>query len=187
MIAGPSGVGKGTVVKRLLDRDPNLRLSISATTRDRRPKERDGVDYFFVTEDRFDELVAQGALLEWAEVFGHRSGTPAAAVEETLDAGHDVILEIDVQGAGQVRQRVPEAVLILLAPPSMDELERRLRSRGTEDDEKLALRLATAAAELEQAPLFDHVVVNDDLEGAMAQVEAIIQASRPPTEGPSHP
>ena len=187
MIAGPSGVGKGTVVKRLLERDPTLRLSVSATTRTRRPTERDGVDYFFVTQDRFDDLVEEGALLEWAEVFGHRSGTPVAAVAEALDAGHDVVLEIDVQGAGQVRERVPDAVLILLVPPSMTELERRLRSRGTEDEEKLALRLATAAQELEQAPRFDHVVVNDDLEGATAQVEAIIQASRPPTEGPSHP
>ena len=187
MIAGPSGVGKGTVVKRLLEHDPNLRLSVSATTRTRRPTEQDGVDYFFITQDRFDDLVEEGALLEWAEVFGHRSGTPVAAVEEALDAGHDLVLEIDVQGAGQVRERVPDAVLILLVPPSMAELERRLRSRGTEDEEKLALRLATAAQELEQAPRFDHVVVNDDLEGATAQVEAIIQTSRPPTEGPSHP
>jgi len=187
VIAGPSGVGKGTVVKRLLERDPNLRLSVSATTRARRLTEQDGVDYFFVSDDRFDELVASGALLEWAEVFGHRSGTPATAVEEGLDAGHDVVLEIDVQGAGQVRERVPDAVLVLLAPPSMAELERRLRTRGTEDEEKLALRLATAAQELEQAPRFDHVVVNDDLDGATAQVEAIIQAPRPPTEGRSHP
>jgi guanylate kinase len=187
VIAGPSGVGKGTVVKRLLERDPNLRLSVSATTRARRPTERDGVDYHFVTNERFDELVASGSLLEWAEVFGHRSGSPAAAVKEALDAGHDVVLEIDVQGAGQVRERVPDAVLILLAPPSMAELERRLRTRGTEDEDKLALRLATAAEELEQAPRFDHVVVNDDLERATTQVEAIIQGSRPPTEGTSHP
>jgi guanylate kinase len=187
VIAGPSGVGKGTVVKRLLERDPNLHLSISATTRARRPAERDGVDYHFVTNERFDRLVGGGSLLEWAEVFGHRSGTPAAAVQESLDAGHDVVLEIDVQGAGQVRERVPDAVLILLAPPSMAELERRLRTRGTEDEEKLALRLATAAEELEQAPRFDHVVVNDDLDRATAQVEAIIQGSRPPTEGSSHP
>jgi guanylate kinase len=187
VIAGPSGVGKGTVVKRLRERDPNLHLSVSATTRARRPAERDGVDYHFVTNERFDQLVAGGSLLEWAEVFGHRSGTPAAAVKESLDAGHDVVLEIDVQGAGQVRERVPDAVLILLAPPSMAELERRLRTRGTEDEEKLALRLATAAEELEQAPRFDHVVVNDDLDRATAQVEAIIQGSRPPTEGSSHP
>jgi guanylate kinase len=187
VIAGPSGVGKGTVVKRLIERNPNLRLSVSATTRARRPTERDGVDYFFVSGERFDELVASGALLEWAEVFGHRSGTPVAAVEEALDAGHDVVLEIDVQGAGQVRERVPDAVLVLLAPPSMVELERRLRTRGTEDEEKLALRLATAAQELAQAPRFDRVVVNDDLDGATEQVEAIIQASRPPTEGLSHP
>ena len=106
MIAGPSGVGKGTIVKQLLERDPNLRLSVSATTRGRRPTEREGADYFFVSNPRFDELVASGALLEWAEVFGHRSGTPADAVQEALDAGHDVVLEIDVQGAGQVRERM---------------------------------------------------------------------------------
>lgn len=187
MIAGPSGVGKGTVVKRLLERDPDLHLSISATTRSRRPTERDGVDYHFVTDEQFDQLVVSGSLLEWAEVFGHRSGTPAAAVHGALDAGYDVVLEIDVQGAGQVRERVPEAVLILLAPPSMAELERRLRTRGTEDEDKLALRLATAAEELEQASRFDHVVVNDDLERATAQVEGIIHGSRPPTEGNSHP
>lgn len=187
MVAGPSGVGKGTVVKRLLERDPNLRLSISATTRARRPSERDGVDYFFVPEERFDELVRTGALLEWAEVFGHRSGTPGEAVAEALAAGHDVVLEIDVQGAGQVREQVQDAVLILLEPPSMAELERRLRTRGTEDEERLALRLATAAEELEQRSWFDHVVVNDDLEGATAQVEAILEASRTSTEGRPHP
>jgi len=187
VIAGPSGVGKGTLVRRVLERHPEVRLSVSATTRAPRPAERDGVDYEFVSDERFDELVRQGALLEWAWVVGHRSGTPAEPVERELAEGHDVLLEIDVQGARQVKARVPEAVLVFLAPPSMAELERRLRSRGTEDDERLAVRLATAGAEMEETGYFDHVVVNDCLAEATAQVEAIIQTSRSPTQGPMHP
>lgn len=151
------------------------------TTRRPRPEERDGIDYHFVSDEEFDRLVAAGELLEWAHVVGHRSGTPARPVEEALAAGRDVVLEIDVQGARQVRERAPEAVLIFLAPPSMEELERRLRSRGTEDEARLALRLATAKQEMAQLPLFDHVVVNDRLDEATAQVEAIIQASRTTT------
>lgn len=148
------------------------------TTRAPRPDERDGIDYRFVSGEEFDRLVAGGELLEWAPVVGHRSGTPARPVEEALAAGRDVVLEIDVQGARQVRERAPDAVLIFLAPPSMEELERRLRSRGTEDEARLALRLATARAEMAQRPWFDHVVVNDRLDQATAQVEAIIQGSR---------
>jgi len=151
------------------------------TTRRPRPGEADGIDYHFVSDEEFDLLVAGGELLEWAHVVGHRSGTPARPVEEALAAGRDVVLEIDVQGARQVRERAPEAVLIFLAPPSMEELERRLRSRGTEDEARLALRLATAKQEMAQLPLFDHVVVNDRLDEATAQVEAIIQASRTTT------
>jgi guanylate kinase len=151
------------------------------TTRRPRPGERDGIDYHFVSDEEFDLLVAGGELLEWAHVVGHRSGTPARPVEEALAAGRDVVLEIDVQGARQVREGGSEAVLIFLAPPSMEELERRLRSRGTEDEARLALRLATARKEMAQLPLFDHVVVNDRLDEATAQVEAIIQASRTTT------
>jgi len=155
-----------------------LHLSVSVTTRAPRPDERDGIDYRFVSDEEFDRLVAEGELLEWAPVVGHRSGTPARPVEEALAAGRDVVLEIDVQGARQVRERAPDSVLIFLAPPSMEELERRLRSRGTEDEARLALRLATARAEMAQRPWFDHVVVNDRLDQATAQVEAIIQGSR---------
>jgi len=187
VISGPSGVGKGTVVRRVLERHPEIRLSVSVTTRRPRPSERDGVDYLFVTDARFDELVASGALLEWAYVVGHRSGTPAAPVERDLAAGHDVILEIDVQGARQVRERVAEALLVFLAPPSMEELERRLRSRGTESEDRLRLRLVTAEREMREIGWFDHVVVNDRVDRAAAEVEAIIQASRTPTEGPTHP
>jgi len=187
VISGPSGVGKGTVVRRVLERHPEIRLSVSVTTRRPRPSERDGVDYLFVTDRRFDELVASGALLEWAHVVGHRSGTPAEPVERALADGRDVILEIDVQGARQVRERVPDAVLVFLAPPSMEELERRLRSRGTENEDRLHLRLATAQAEMRERDWFDHVIVNDRVDRAAAEVEAIIQGFRTPTEGPTHP
>lgn len=185
MIAGPSGVGKGTIVRRLLQRVPRLRASVSATTRPPRPAERNGVDYRFVTDEEFDRLVGDGELLEWAEVFGHRYGTPAGPVREALAAGEDVVLEIDVQGAFQVRERDPSAVLVLIEPPSTAELEHRLRSRGTEDEARLAERLATAERELAQRGAFDHVVVNDDLERAVDQVVAIIQRSPRSTTGPS--
>jgi guanylate kinase len=191
VIAGPSGVGKGTVVRRVLERLPRLRLSVSATTRRPRPAERDGVEYVFVSDAEFDRLVDTGGLLEWAHVFDHRYGTPVGPVLDALATGDDVLLEIDVQGARQVKERLPEAVLVLLEPPSMAELERRLRSRGTESEERIARRLAEAATELEQRGWFDHEVVNDELERASAQVAAIIQAfpTTPETtpEGPTHP
>jgi guanylate kinase len=178
VIAGPSGVGKGTVVRRVLELVPDLFLSVSVTTRERRASERDGVDYVFVADEDFDRMIERGDLLEWAEIFGHRSGTPAEPVRRVLSTGRDALLELDVQGARQVKDAAPDAVLILLEPPSLQELERRLRSRGTEDEERLARRLAKAEWELEQRAWFDHVVVNDDLDGASSQVAAIIQASR---------
>jgi guanylate kinase len=180
VIAGPSGVGKGTVVREVLARVPQgLVLSVSATTRPPRSGEVDGTDYFFVDDQGFDRMVADGEMLEWAEVFhGHRYGTPAGPVELHRDAGRDVLLEIDVEGARWVRARVPDAVMILLEPPSREELERRLRSRGTESDASIAERLAKADWELSQRSLFDHTVVNDELERASSQVAAIIDASR---------
>ena len=181
VIAGPSGVGKGTLVRRLLARDPErLVLSISVTTRAPRAGERDGVEYRFVDDAAFDALRAAGALLESAEVFsGTRYGTPRAFVQERLADGRDVILEIDVQGAHQVRASAPDALLVLLAPPSMDDLEARLRGRGTESEAAIAERLRTAERELAQRDAFDHEVVNDDLDRATDEVAAIIQASRP--------
>lgn len=179
VIAGPSGVGKGSVVKELRSRDPEgLALSISATTRAPRTGEVDGRDYFFVSEPQFQRMIDGGELLEWAEVFDHRYGTPKDYVESHLHEGTDVLLEIDVVGAGEVRRVHPEALLILLAPPSMDELARRLRGRGTESEDKIDRRLDKAAWELDQASWFDHVVVNDDLLHASSQVAAIIEASR---------
>ena len=169
----------------MLERVPDLVLSVSATTRHPRPSEREGVDYFFVDDAEFDRMIADGELLEWVDIYGHRSGTPARFIEERRDAGSDVLLEIDVNGAGWVRKRDPGAVLVFLAPPSAQEQERRLRARGTEDPELLARRLADAAWEVEQASWFDHVVVNDDVERATAQVAAIIAAHRTSSDAPA--
>jgi guanylate kinase len=179
VIAGPSGVGKGSVVKRLLERDPDgLAYSVSVKTRPPRPNERHGREYFFISEQEFDRMIRDDELLEWAPFVDHRSGTPGRFVEQALRSGRDVILEIDVKGAEQVRGRISDALLVFLAPPSMDELERRLRGRGTEDDERIAKRLETAAWEMTQQGWFDHVVVNDDLVRASERVAAIIDASR---------
>jgi guanylate kinase len=160
------------------DLDPDLYVSVSVTTRRPRASERDGVDYFFIDDEGFDRLIADGELLEWAEIFGHRSGTPARPIRDVRREGRDAVLEIDVQGARIVRDQVPDAVLILLVPPSLAELKRRLRTRATEDEEKLARRLARAEEEIAQGRWFDHVIVNDDLERASSQVAAIIEASR---------
>ena len=195
MIAGPSGVGKGSVVQRLLSRDrtsadPRLAYSVSVKTRGPRANERDGREYFFISEEAFDEMLGADELLEWAPFVDHRSGTPRAFVEQSLGEGRDVILEIDVKGAEQVRAKVPDAVLIFLAPPSMAELESRLRGRGTEDDERIARRLETAAWEITQQDRFDRVVVNDDVERAAEEVAAIIDASRSgrsSDRAPGHP
>jgi guanylate kinase len=153
-------------------------LSVSATTRPPRSTEHDDVDYYFVSDGEFDRMVEAEELLEWEEVFGgRRYGTPRGPVEDSLGSGVDVLLEIDVEGARQIRERVPGAVMVLLRPPSMDELERRLRGRGTETDESIAERLAKAQRELDQGHLFDFQVLNDELEHASSQVAAIIEAS----------
>ena len=165
------------MVRRLHELVPDLHVSISVTTRRPRPAERDGVDYVFLDDPAFDRLIDRGELLEWAEIFGHRSGTPAGPIRDVRAGGRDAVLEIDVQGARIVREQVPDAVLILLIPPSLDELERRLRTRATEDEEKLRRRLARAEEEIGQQALFDHVIVNDDVERASSQVAAIIAAS----------
>jgi guanylate kinase len=179
VIAGPSGVGKGSVVKRLLAWDPEgLALSVSATTRPPRPAEVDGRDYVFLDEGTFRGLVGRGEMLEWADVFGNLYGTPAGTVDQHLRSGRDLVLEIDVQGAAQIRERAPEALLIFLAPPSLADLERRLRGRGTESEDRIEERLERAAGEIAQAAWFDHVVVNDDLERATDEVAAIIGTSR---------
>jgi guanylate kinase len=178
VIAGPSGVGKGSVVRRLLELDPGLYFSVSAKTRAPRPGEIDGQDYRFMSEGQFEEMVRRGQFLEWAEMFGHRSGTPAEPVEEARAHGRDVILEIDVQGARQVRERIPDAVLIFLTPPSREELLRRLHARGTERGEELERRLEAIDGELAEAEWFHHAVVNDEVHRAAREVADIIERYR---------
>lgn len=178
VISGPSGVGKGTVVRGLLEARPALAFAVSVTTRAPRPEEIQGIHYRFVSEEEFLRMAEEGRFLEHAEVFGERYGTPAVDVEEARGRGRDVLLEVDVQGARSVRERVPEAVLVFLRPPSEEELARRLRARGTEVGEALERRLVEARRELDEAPLFDHEVVNDRVEDAVGAVLAIIDGAR---------
>jgi guanylate kinase len=153
-------------------------LSVSATTRAPRPGEVNLVDYRFVSDEEFDRMISSDELLEWAEIVGHRSGTPRDFVGEQVGDGRDVILEIDVAGARQIREAAPDAVLVFLLPPSFEELERRLRERGTEDEDRILRRLDTARWELQQEAWFDHRVVNDDPDRAADEVAAIIEGSR---------
>jgi guanylate kinase len=175
VISGPTAVGKGTVVRALRRQHPQLWVSVSATTRAPRPGEVDGEHYLFVTETEFDELVAADGLLEWALVHGSdRYGTPAAPVRAAVAAGRRVILEIEVQGARQVKQRLPEVRTVFIAPPSWQALKDRLVGRGTETPEQMARRLRTAETELAIASDFDHVVVNDDLGSAVAELVVLL-------------
>lgn len=175
VVAGPSGAGKGTLVAELLKRYPRARLSVSATTREPRPGEREGVEYHFLDCKEFERRAQAGDFLEWAEVHGNLYGTPRRTVEEWLEKGHDVILEIDVQGARQVRERMPEAVTVFIASPSMEALEERLRRRGTENEEEIRRRLRNAVRENEERTGFRHVVVNDDLRRAVEDLCAIYE------------
>lgn len=182
VLSGPSGVGKSTVLARIRTLLPELWYSVSATTRRQRPGEVDGVNYHFVTDEQFAELVEKGRLLEHARFAGHHYGTPRDPVEERLAAGDDVLLEIEVQGARQVRETHglgAEAVLIFLAPPSFDELTRRLIGRGTEDAATREARLAAARAELTAEREFDHTVVNTDVQSAAAGLVQLMAESRP--------
>jgi len=171
VVAGPTAVGKGTVVARIRDKHPDVRFSVSATTRPPRPGETDGVHYLFVSDTEFDRLVATNQMLEWAVVHGHnRYGTPRAPIVEALDGGDSIILEIDIQGARQVKAAMPEAVLVFLMPPSWEELVRRLESRGTEEPEEQSRRLETARTEVEAQDEFDKTIVNDDVDRAAEAV-----------------
>jgi guanylate kinase len=178
VIAAPSGTGKTTICRALVDSDPRLRFSVSHTTRAPRPGERDGVHYHFVAAQRFHELVAQGAFLEYAEYGGNLYGTSLRALEEPLAEGCDVILEIEVQGARQIRESGREACFVFLLPPSLDALRERLATRGADGPEAIERRLAIARRELAAAELFDYAVVNDRLERALADVRRIVQAVR---------
>ena len=174
VVSGPSGVGKGTLVALLRERLSCLGLTVSATTREPRPGEKDGVSYYFMDDAEFDRRVAAGEFLEWAWVHGHRYGTLRSEVERVLASGSSVVLEIDVQGGLSVRASMPDAVLVFVEPPSVEELERRLRGRGTEDESQIETRLQNARSEMDRAPEYDVRIVNDDLDRACSELEEVI-------------
>ena len=178
VISGPSGVGKGTICKKIFERDNNIRFSVSMTTRDPREGEVEGKDYFFVTKEKFEELLAEGQLLEHNKFVDNYYGTPRGPVVEWMDEGHDVLLEIDYHGAFQVREAYPEAVLVFIAPPSVEELRARILGRGSETPEQLENRLAQAMDDLAQADEYDYLVVNDDIETAVWKVQQIMRIEK---------
>lgn len=177
VLSGPSGVGKGTVRKQIFD-DPttSYKYSISMTTRDKRDGEIDGVDYFFKTKEEFETLIQQDQFIEYAEYVGNYYGTPVQYVKDTMEAGHDVFLEIEVEGAKQVRKKFPDALFIFLAPPSLEHLRERLVGRGTESDEKIQKRVSEARKEVKMMNLYDYVVVNDKVNLAKQRIQSIVEA-----------
>lgn len=178
IISAPSGAGKSSLVKALLAADQQVALSISHTTREPRGQEQHGREYFFTSDAEFDALIQQNALLEWAAVHGQRYGTSKQAVTQQLASGQDVILEIDYQGAFQVQQQLPQAQLIFILPPSMNELRARIERRGEDAPEKIALRMHNAQAEVAEAGKFDFVIINDRFEAALADLHSIVAAQR---------
>ena len=178
VVAGPAGCGKSSVLKLLTGMQPNLRFSVSVTTRERRHDEINGKHYWFIDGTEFDRMVRENLLLEYAGYADHRYGTPKKEVEELRAAGRDVYLDIEVQGAKIVREKCPDALLIFLMPPSMEELERRLRGRGTETEDSIAKRMARAVVECSLSDRFDHIVVNDTVERAAEEISALIDRKR---------
>ncbi|GAB6157368.1 guanylate kinase [Desulfotomaculum varum] len=178
VISGPSGAGKGTVCQRLLQRNQDLCLSVSCTTRPPRPGEQEGINYFFVDRPTFEQMIANNQLLEYAKVYDNYYGTPLNYVQEKLAAGQDVILEIDIQGALQVKQKYPQGVLIFLVPPSLSLLKERLIKRGTDSPESIASRLRCVYDELTNTGRYDYLVINDTVEKAVDQIESIIKAEK---------
>lgn len=176
IVSAPSGCGKSTLLHRLMEKREKLRFSVSATTRPPREGEVDGRDYFFVDRPTFDRMIEEDAFLEHAEYVGNRYGTPRAAVEELLDAGYDVYLDIDVQGAMQIKRIRPETLTIFVTPPSLPELENRLRSRGTDSDEVIRSRLEAAERELILKDHYDYVVVNDEVDRAAGEISDLIDS-----------
>lgn len=178
MVSGPSGAGKDAVLARVKGSGKTLNFVVTATTRSQREGESDGAPYHFVSRERFQEMVEGGELLEWAEVYGNLYGVPRRRVKEALERGHDVLVKVDVQGAATIKRAVPQALLIFLAPPSTAALEERLRDRSTESAAELERRIATAHEEMKQQGMFDHVVVNDEVEIAAAEIDAIIATEK---------
>ena len=176
LISGPSGTGKGTVCDLLRQKHPEISYSISATTRQPRPGEQDGVNYYFYTKEKFREMIDQGQLLEWADVYGNFYGTPKQEVLDRLEAGEDILLEIDTQGALNVMKVIPKGLFIFLLPPSLEELAARLKGRGTETEESLHRRLGAAVDEIKLATKYRYVVVNDKVEDAQETIANIIEA-----------
>jgi guanylate kinase len=174
VVSGSSGVGKGTVLKGFMAKHPDFMLSISCTTRKPRDGEKDGVNYFFLTKEEFLKSVDEDKFLEWAEFAGNCYGTKKKYIQECLNNGMNVILEIETNGALQVKKKMPEAVLIFIAPPSLEELEHRLRGRHTEDEATIQRRLGEVKKELECAKLYDHIVINDEVEKAISLLEEVI-------------
>lgn len=178
VFSAPSGGGKGTILDELKKQNENLKVSISATTRAPRDKDVNGVNYHFVTKEKFMEMLENGEILEHAEFCGNYYGTPKASVMELTEKGYDVVLEIEVQGGAQIKKIMPDCVSIFITPPSLEILEKRLRKRATETEEDILKRLATAKGELKEAHNYDYVVVNDKLEDAVEDVKAIIKAEK---------
>ena len=182
VVSGPSGTGKGTVCGELLDSTPELAYSISATTRAPRAGEVDGKNYYILTKERFEELIAEGGFLEYANVYGNYYGTPLVKIQERLAEGDDILLEIDTQGALEVMKKCPDGLFIFLLPPSLGELERRIRGRGSETEESLKKRLGNAKAEIAVGEKYKYVVVNDTVKKAVARIKSIIVAEHALTE-----
>lgn len=178
VLSGPSGAGKNTLLSAVLPRIPDLRYSVSATTRPPRPGEKDGVNYYFLQDSEFQAMIDRGEFLEWAEFAGYRYGTPRRFVEESLEQGLTVITDIDIQGAKQIKQRMPDGVFVFLLPPSIEELEKRLYGRGTDSSEAIDRRLKIALEEVAAIVDYDYWILNRDLEDACEQLVAIIQAER---------
>ena len=186
VISGPSGAGKSTVITRLLKQLNNVYFSISATTREPRRGERDGVDYHFIAKEEFEQLIENDQLLEYAEFEGNYYGTPAIPVDEKLNAGYDVILDIETKGAEQVMSKRPDAISIFIFPGSFEILEQRLRLRGTDSEEKILGRLAQAKIECQKAEMYDYIIINDRFETACDEVISIITAEKCKTAGRLH-